>query len=89
MKFILDNIIPIAVVLAIAWAICVFQIVLKKQTEKESDASVRRKKRKWAVALSVLSLILHFALCAYLLIIGGEAAQILPILLLSLIGALL
>ena len=88
MKFILNHIIPISVVLAVAWGIYIAEFILKRRAAKMTD-TVKEKTAKRIGVLSAVGVFLHFDLCAYLLIVGGEISHVLPILLLSLIGALL
>lgn len=89
MKFILDHILPISIVLAVAWGMYIAELILSGRPAKQGTAKKSLLAGRKTAVLSVLSVLLHFGLCAYLLMVGGEISHILPILLLSLLGALL
>ncbi len=89
MRFIWEHWIAIFSVLLLAQIFYIVRLVIKKREEKEGDRTTMAKTSVWPTVLSVGAFLLHFGLCAYLLIIGGEIVHILPILLLSLIGVLL
>ena len=88
MDVIMENAIPIAVVFTIVFGLYIAEFFIRR-AEKKRGGDVSPLSKILMTVFSVTAIVLNIGLCAFLLIKGADIADVLPILLLSLLETVL